>query len=116
MRSGRRKGQGGIQFSNHRSPRPRRAPDRHLRKVQTPKKKRLNLRRMIEFKYELNKILAPLPENITGTMKGSLIAKADKIDIDAAFDFIDQKVQDGTIGEETRESLYKLLKYFCIYR
>ena len=71
---------------------------------------------MIEFKYELNKILAGLPETITGTMKGSLIAKADKMDMDAAMDFIDLKTQDGTISEETREELYKLLKYFCVYR
>ena len=105
-----------MALSNHRSPRPRQAPDRRPRRVQTPKKKRLNLRRMIEFKYELSKILAPLPENITGTMKGSIIAKADKMDIDAAMDFIDQKTDDKTISEETRESLYKLLKYFCVYR
>jgi hypothetical protein len=71
---------------------------------------------MIEFKYELDKILSPLPENIMGTMKGSIIAKADKMDIDAAMDFIDQKTDDGTINEETHESLYKLLKYFCVYR
>jgi len=82
----------------------------------TPKKKRLNLRRMIEFKYELSKILSDLPENITGTMKGSIIAKADKMDMDAAMDFIDLKTDEGTITEETRERLYKLLKYFCIYR
>lgn len=71
---------------------------------------------MIEFKYELDKILADLPENITGTLKGSIIAKADKMDMDAAMDFIDQKTDDKTISEETRERLYKLLKYFCVYR
>ncbi|MDD4307960.1 MAG: hypothetical protein PHU53_04030 [Thermoplasmata archaeon] len=84
--------------------------------MQTPKKKRLNLRRMIEFKYELDKILSPLPETITGTMKGSIIAKADKMDMDAAMDFIDLKTQEKVISEETREDLYKLLKYFCVYR
>jgi hypothetical protein len=71
---------------------------------------------MIEFKYELDKILSPLPENITGTMKGSIIAKADKMDQDTAMDFIDEKVKDGTIDEETKEKLYRLLKYFCVYR
>jgi ATP-dependent helicase/DNAse subunit B len=71
---------------------------------------------MIEFKYELDKILEPLSENITGTMKGSIIAKADKMDQDAAMDFIDEKVKDGTIDEETKEKLYRLLKYFCVYR
>ena len=84
--------------------------------MQTPKKRRLNLRRTIEFKYELDKILASLPENITGTMKGSIIAKADKIDQDAAMDFIEDKVKDGTIDEETKDRLFRLLKYFCIYR
>lgn len=71
---------------------------------------------MIEFKFELNKILAPLPETITGTMKGSIIAKADKIDLDSCMEFVDQKVKEGVITEETREELYKLLKYFCVYR
>ena len=90
--------------------------DRRPRKVQTPKKKRLNLRRMIEFKYELDKILSVLPENTRGTMRGSIIAKADKMDIDAAMDFVDQKTDEKVITEETRENIYKLLKYFCIYR
>jgi hypothetical protein len=71
---------------------------------------------MIEFKFELNKILAPLSETITGTMKGSIIAKADKIDLDSAMEFIDLKVKEGVITVETREELYKLLKYFCVYR
>ncbi|MFO7618691.1 MAG: hypothetical protein R6W91_03430 [Thermoplasmata archaeon] len=84
--------------------------------MQTPKKRRLNLRRTIEFKYELNKILDGLPENITGTLKGSIIAKADKMDQDAAMDFIESKVKDGSIDEETREKLFRLLKYFCVYR
>ncbi len=64
----------------------------------------------------MSKILEPLPENITGTMKGSIIAKADKMDQDAAMDFIDEKVKDGTIDEETKEKLFRLLKYFCVYR
>jgi hypothetical protein len=71
---------------------------------------------MIEFKYELDKILTELPENVRGTMKGSIIAKADKMDIDAAMDFVDLKTDEKVISEEMRESIYKLLKYFCIYR
>ena len=71
---------------------------------------------MVEFKYELDYILSSLPETITGTLKGSIIAKADKIDQDAAMEFIDSKVEDGTIDEETKEKLFKLLRYFCVYR
>lgn len=104
-----------MEFSRGRSPRPRRPPRRQKR-VQTPKKRRLNLRRTIEFKYELDKILEGLPENVVGTMKGSIIAKADKMDQDAAMDFIEEKVKDGTIDEETRDRLFRLLRYFCTYR
>ena len=71
---------------------------------------------MIEFKYELDKILAGLPENVIGTLKGSIIAKADKIDMDAAMDFVDLKTDDGTISVEVHDELYRLLKYFCVYR
>ena len=86
------------------------------KKAQTPKKRRLNLRRIIEFKYEMDNILKDLPENVTGTLKGSIIAKADKIDQDAAFDFIEAKTEDGTIDEKTRDRLGRLIRDFCVYR
>lgn len=71
---------------------------------------------MVEFKYELDKILDGLPETVTGTLKGSIIAKADKVDQDAAIEFINSKVEDGTFDEKMAERLNKLLHHYCFYR
>ncbi len=71
---------------------------------------------MVEFKYELDQILEGLPETQTGTIKGSIIAKADKIDQDAAIEFINGKVEEGVLDEKTAERLSRLLHAFCFYR
>ncbi|MCK4265730.1 MAG: hypothetical protein KAX31_00500 [Thermoplasmata archaeon] len=76
----------------------------------------MNLRRIIEFKYEMDQILVDLPENTKGTIKGSIIAKADKIDQNAALDFIESKVKDETISAETGEHLSRLVQRNCKYR
>ena len=76
----------------------------------------MNLRRIIEFKYEMEQILADLPENTKGTIKGSIIAKADKIDQNAALDFIESKVKDETISAEIGEHLSRLVQRNCKYR
>ena len=84
--------------------------------MQTPKKRRLNLRRTIEFKFELSKVLEGLPDTITGTLKGSIYAKADREDQNAALDFIASKVEDKTIDKETAEELSRLVRKYCTYR
>jgi hypothetical protein len=71
---------------------------------------------MIEFKYELDYILEDLPDNVKGTLKGSIIAKADKVDQNAAMEFVDSKVEDGTIDRERADRIGHLLRDFCIYR
>ncbi len=84
--------------------------------MQTPKKRRLNLRRTIEFKFELGKVLEGLPETVTGTLKGSIYAKADKQDQNAALDFIEQKLDEKVIDKETAEELSRLVRKYCTYR
>ena len=71
---------------------------------------------MIEFKYEMDHILEDVPDAIKGTIKGSIIAKADRMEQADALDFIDLKVKDKTITEETGKRLGNLLRDFCIYR
>ncbi len=61
-------------------------------------------------------ILEDLPETAIGTIKGSIIAKADKIDQDAAIEFIKSKVEEGILTEETAERLGRLLHDHCFYR
>lgn len=57
-----------------------------------------------------------LPETVTGTIKGSIIAKADKIDQDAAIEFINSKVEEGVLDKNTGERLSRLVNAFCFYR
>jgi hypothetical protein len=71
---------------------------------------------MVEFKYELDHVLEELPETQMGTIRGSIIAKADKIDQDAANEFIDSKVEEGVLDENTGERLRRLVHAFCFYR
>jgi hypothetical protein len=71
---------------------------------------------MVEFKYELDKLMEGLPETVTGTIKGSIIAKADKVDQDAAIAFIDSKVEDGTLDKDRAERLVRLVNHYCFYR
>ena len=74
------------------------------------------MRRTIEFKFEMSKILEDLPETITGTLKGSVYAKADKMEQVVAIEFIESKVIDKTIDVETGESLARLVRKYCTYR
>ncbi|MEW5936371.1 MAG: hypothetical protein AB1665_00940 [Candidatus Thermoplasmatota archaeon] len=82
----------------------------------TPKKRRLNLRRLNEFKWLLNEILSVLPENVRGTLRGSIIAKADKIDVQAAIEFIQQKEAEGLIERDIAERLCSHVMRYTTYR
>ena len=90
--------------------------DRPPKKHQVVKKKRLNLRKIEEFKYEMNDVLRDLPPNLEGTIKGSIIAKADKIDINAAIDFISEKVEEGHLTKDQAKRLGRILGHYSFYR
>jgi hypothetical protein len=86
------------------------------RKQYSPKKRRLNMKRMTEFKWELNQIMQGLPENERGTIKGSIIAKADKMELNVALDFIDAKKAEGVLNQEMADRIIDLLHRFSTYR
>jgi hypothetical protein len=86
------------------------------KKVQSIRKRRLNLKRMTEFKWEINQLMNDLPENQRGTVKGSLIAKADKLDINAALDFVQLKIDEGVLNKEMADRIADLLLKFSTYR
>ena len=64
----------------------------------------------------MSKILEDLPETITGTLRGSIYAKADREDQNTAIEFIESKVEDKTIDAETAENLSRLVRKYCTYR
>jgi hypothetical protein len=69
-----------------------------------------------EFKWELNQVIMTLPENQRGTIKGSLIAKADKLDVNEALDFVQLKIDEGVLNRETADRIADLLLKFSTYR
>ena len=76
----------------------------------------MNLRKIEEFKYEMSDILKDLAPNLVGTIKGSIIAKADKIDINAAMDFIQEKEKEGLLNEDQVKKLGRILNHYSFYR
>jgi len=99
--------------------RPRSTGDRRgypPRKIYSPKKRRLNLKRMTEFKWELNQLMQGLPENQRGMIKGSIIAKADKLDLKEAIDFVEAKEKEGVLSKELTDRICELLHRFSTYR
>ena len=61
-------------------------------------------------------MLDDLPDTITGTLKGSIYAKADREDQNAAIDFIESKVEEKVIDQETGDELSRLVRKYCTYR
>lgn len=57
-----------------------------------------------------------LPPNTIGTLKGSIIAKADKMSIRDAFEFIEQKAEEGMIPQELAKKLIHIVKKYSTYR
>ena len=71
---------------------------------------------MEEIKYEMGMIMEGLPPNVIGTLKGSIIAKADKIDIQEAINFIEEKEKEGLITSDMAGKLARLIKHYSLYR
>jgi hypothetical protein len=80
------------------------------------KNRKLDMHRSLEFTYMTNKILEALPENVRGSLSGPIYAKASKIGINDAKDFIMKKVQEGILTETMAEELINLLFRYSKYR
>ena len=106
---------GGLLLSNG-GYRGKRRDSRPPKKTYVPKKKRLNLRKIEEFKFEMNDVLQDLAPNLEGTIKGSIIAKADKIDINAAIEFVQQKEEEGLLTADHVKRLIRILTHYSFYR
>ncbi len=64
----------------------------------------------------MSDILKDLAPNLVGTIKGSIIAKADKIDINAAMDFIVEKEKEGLLSDDQVKKLGRILNHYSFYR
>ncbi|MCK5397470.1 MAG: hypothetical protein KAJ33_04410 [Thermoplasmata archaeon] len=57
-----------------------------------------------------------LDETIIGTLKGSIYAKADKMEQTVAIEFIESKVEEKIIDKEIGDELSRLVRKYCTYR
>lgn len=80
------------------------------------KNRKLDMHRSPEFTYMTNKILETLPENVRGSISGSIYAKASRIGINDAKDFIVKKIQEGILTDAMAENLINLLFRYSKYR
>ncbi len=71
---------------------------------------------MEEFKWELSNVMKDLSPNIVGTLRGSIIAKADKMGVKEAIEFVEEKEKEEMIDSETATRLIKILKHYSTFR
>tara|TARA_B100001027_G_scaffold200151_1_gene159347 strand:+ start:1484 stop:2392 length:909 start_codon:yes stop_codon:yes gene_type:complete len=74
--------------------------------------KKLNRQKILEFKYVAREILAhpDIPEEHRSNVLGQMIAKGERISIDAAIEFIDQKQAEMILTSEISDKLKQEIK------
>ncbi len=80
------------------------------------KNRKLDMHKTPEFTYLTNKVLESLPENVRGSISGSIYAKASKLGINEAKEFILKKKQEGILTDAMSEQLINLLFRYSKYR
>lgn len=80
------------------------------------KNRKLDMHKTPEFTYLTNKVLESLPENVRGSISGSIYAKASRLGINDAKEFILKKKQEGILTDVMAESLINLLFRYSKYR
>ena len=95
----------------------RRTHDRF--RSQTSRNKRvrkLNMRFVDDFKWNLSKILEEVPDENVAAVKGAIYAKASKIGIKEAKQFIREKEDEGIFSSNVAKKLTSLLTRYSTYR
>ena len=80
--------------------------------------KKLNRQKILEFKYVAREILAhpDIPEEHRSNILGQIIAKGERISIDAAMEFIDQKNEELILTDEISDKLRNEIKSIATRR
>ncbi|MFQ6087934.1 MAG: hypothetical protein ACE5K0_03415 [Candidatus Methanofastidiosia archaeon] len=88
-------------------------------RVRRPRMRRirkLNMRRLDDFKWELSVILREVAEENVGAIRGAIYTKASKIGVKEAKQFIREKEEEGLITSETARKLTGLLTKYSVFR
>jgi hypothetical protein len=102
--------------------RPRARYKRNYRKDKRKYRKRakrvrkLNMRRIDDFKWDLSHILDDVNDENVSAVKGAIYAKASKIGVREAKDYIWEKQREGTLERDVALKLTRLLSKYSVYR
>ncbi|MBU7014039.1 MAG: hypothetical protein HXS43_04345 [Theionarchaea archaeon] len=78
--------------------------------------RKLNMRRIDDFKWNLSQILDDVDDQNVSAVKGAIYAKASKIGVREAKDFIWEKQREGVLEHDVALRLTRLLSRFSVYR
>ncbi len=79
------------------------------------KKRKLDMSKNTEFRYLLKEALRSIPENVRGSVFGSIYSKASKRDIKEARDYIIKIKNEGIIDEHLAKKLIDLIFDYSRY-
>ncbi len=82
----------------------------------TKRIRKLNMRRLDDFKWDLSKILDDVDNQNVSAVRGAIYAKASKIGVREAKDYIWEKQREGVLEHEVALRLTRLLTKYSIYR
>lgn len=78
--------------------------------------RKLNMSRIDDFKWSLSQILGDVDDQNVSAVKGAIYAKASKIGVREAKDFIWEKQREGVLEHDVALRLTRLLSKFSVYR
>jgi hypothetical protein len=78
--------------------------------------RKLNMRRIDDFKWSLSQILDDVDDQNASAVKGAVYTKASKIGVREAKDYIWEKQREGVIERDVALRLTRLLSKYSVYR
>ncbi|MCD6383341.1 MAG: hypothetical protein J7L88_02635 [Thermoplasmata archaeon] len=93
---------------------------RRRKKIPPPQKRirKLNVRKEVYFKYDLNKILekSDLEDGIKNSLMATLLVISTRKSIDDAKKYLQEKVDEGVIGSDLCDRISSLLDRYAQWR
>ncbi|MBU7043086.1 MAG: hypothetical protein HXS47_05785 [Theionarchaea archaeon] len=78
--------------------------------------RKLNMGRIDDFKWDLSHILDDMNDENSSAVKGAIYAKASKIGVREAKDYIWEKQKEGILERDIALRLTRLLSKYSVYR
>lgn len=91
-------------------------PNNRKRRRRAKRVQKLNMRRIDDFKYDLSHILDDMNNQNASAVKGAIYAKASKIGVKEAKNYIWEKEREGVLERDVAIRLTRLLTHYSVYR